>query len=98
MMRDRTYLRGVAAIAALLLAGTATGAQAQWSQDSGSCSGSGASDAAPASGAASGESDRKGGKRAEKQKKRRQVDVSPYLEIGQVLTAELKVSRGRASN
>ncbi len=89
MMRDRTYLRGVAAIAALLLAGTATGAQAQWSQDSGS-SGSGASDAAPASGAASGESDRKGGKRAEKQKKRRQVDVSPYLEIGQVLTAELK--------
>lgn len=90
MMRDRTYLRGVAAIAALLLAGTATGAQAQWSQDSGSGSGSGASDAAPASGAASGESDRKGGKRAEKQKKRRQVDVSPYLEIGQVLTAELK--------
>lgn len=90
MMRDRTYLRGVAAIAALLLAGTATGAQAQWSQDSGSGSVSGASDAAPASGAASGESDRKGGKRAEKQKKRRQVDVSPYLEIGQVLTAELK--------
>ena len=90
MMRDRTHLRGVAAIAALLLAGTATGAQAQWSQDSGSGSGSGASDAAPASGAASGESDRKGGKRAEKQKKRRQVDVSPYLEIGQVLTAELK--------
>lgn len=90
MMRDRTYLRGVAAIAALLLAGTATGAQAQWSQDSGSGSGSGASVAAPASGAASGESDRKGGKRAEKQKKRRQVDVSPYLEIGQVLTAELK--------
>ncbi|MBN8805509.1 MAG: hypothetical protein J0H81_10520 [Sphingopyxis terrae] len=90
MMRDRTYLRGAAAIAALLLAGTATGAQAQWSQDSGSGSGSGASDAAPASGAASGESDRKGGKRAEKQKKRRQVDVSPYLEIGQVLTAELK--------
>jgi len=92
MMRDRTYLRGVAAIAALLLAGTATGAQAQWSQDSGSGSGSGsgASDAAPASGAASGESDRKGGKHAEKQKKRRQVDVSPYLEIGQVLTAELK--------
>lgn len=90
MMRDRTYLRGVTAIAALLLAGTATGAQAQWSQDSGSGSGSGASDAAPASGAASGESDRKGGKRAEKQKKRRQIDVSPYLEIGQVLTAELK--------
>ena len=90
MMRDRTYLRGAAAIAALLLAGTATGAQAQWSQDSGSGSGSGASDAAPASGAASGEGDRKGGKRAEKQKKRRQVDVSPYLEIGQVLTAELK--------
>ncbi len=28
MMRDRTYLRGAAAIAALLLAGTATGAQA----------------------------------------------------------------------
>jgi hypothetical protein len=75
--------RSVAALAALLLAGTATGAQAQWSGDTGS----GASDAAPsdAPGATGGDQERDG-----KRAKQRQIDVSPYLEVGQVLTADLK--------
>ena len=65
MMRDRFSMRRGATLAALLLAGTATSAHAQFSGDPGS----GASDApaassAPASGA---EADRKPKKRGERQ-------------------------------
>ncbi len=82
-MRTTTTLRRTGALAALLLAGTATGAQAQFSGDPAS----GASDA-PAS-APSAEPGRSA-KRAEARRSQRQVDVSPYLEVGQVLTADLK--------
>ncbi|WP_428627960.1 hypothetical protein [Sphingopyxis sp.] len=79
-----TTLRHAAALAALLLAGTATGAHAQFSGDPGS----GASEA-PAGSASKPEPGRKE-KRAEGRRAQRQVDVSPYLEVGQVLTADLK--------
>jgi len=82
-MRTTTTLRRTGALAALLLAGTATGAQAQFSGDPAS----GASDApASAPSAEPGQS----AKRAEARRSQRQVDVSPYLEVGQVLTADLK--------
>ena len=83
-MRTTTTMRHVGTLAALLLAGTATGAHAQFSGDAGP----GASDA-PSSSAPKPEAGRKE-KRAEKRRSQRTVDVSPYLEIGQVLTADLK--------
>lgn len=75
--------RRVAALAALLLAGTAGTAHAQFSGDSGA-----GADDAPAAGAPAPEAGRET-KRGEK-RKQRQADVSPYLEVGQVLTADLK--------
>ena len=87
MMRTSLKLRRGAAFAALLLAGTATGAQAQFSGDPGA----GGADT-PAAGNASAPdagADRQG-KRGERQQKKRQVAVTPYLEVGQVLTADLK--------
>ena len=84
MMRTNAGMRRGAALAALLLAGTATSAQAQFSGDPG------ASDAsARGASAADGAADKKG-KRGESQRKERRVDVSPYLEVGQVLSADLK--------
>ncbi|WP_194953538.1 hypothetical protein [Sphingopyxis solisilvae] len=80
-MRTILTIRGTATLTALLLAGTATGAQAQFSGDAG------ADDAtATAPVAESGRS----AKRAEARRGKRQVDVVPYLEVGQVLTADLK--------
>ncbi len=79
-----TTTRCMGTLAALLLAGTATGAHAQFSGDPGSGSG----DAAP-TGASKPEPGR-AAKRAEGRRNQRQVDVSPYLEVGQVLTADLK--------
>jgi hypothetical protein len=76
-----TTMRRAGALAALLLAGTATGAQAQFSGDPG------ASEAPTNSPAA--ETGRSA-KRAESRRGQRQVDVVPYLEVGQVLTADLK--------
>lgn len=76
-----TTMRRAGALAALLLAGTATGAQAQFSGDPG------ASEAPTSSPAA--ETGRSA-KRAESRRGQRQVDVVPYLEVGQVLTADLK--------
>lgn len=89
MMRDRFSMRRGATLAALLLAGTATSAHAQFSGDPGSGSGSGdlAASSAPASGA---EADRKPTKRGERPQKQRRADVSPYLEVGQILSANLK--------
>ncbi|MGR4891311.1 hypothetical protein ACIPPQ_09820 [Sphingopyxis sp. LARHCG72] len=84
-MRTMTTMRHVGTVAALLLAGTATGAHAQFSGDPGA---SGAGDA-PSAGAPASEPGRSA-KRAEGRRTQRQVDVSPYLEIGQVLTANLK--------
>ena len=81
-MRTTTMRHG-ATLAALLLAGTATGAHAQFSGDPGTGSGN-----APAAGAPASEG--RAAKRAEGRRAQRQVDVSPYLEIGQVLTADLK--------
>jgi hypothetical protein len=78
--------RGVMAFAALLLAGTATGAQAQFS---GPESGGGASASASAPASADSGGDAKRDKRGERRGKRT-VEVSPYLEVGQVLTADLK--------
>lgn len=76
-----TTMRRTGALAALLLACTATGAQAQFSGDPGA---SEAPTSAPA--AETGRS----AKRAESRRGQRQVDVVPYLEVGQVLTADLK--------
>ena len=83
-MRTTTTMRCLGTLAALLLAGTATGAHAQFSGDPGS----GASEA-PGSGASKPEPGRKE-KRAEGRRTQRTVNVSPYLEVGQVLTADLK--------
>jgi len=86
-MRTNLSLRRGATLAALLLAGTATSAHAQFSGDSGSGSGD-----APAAGSApssEGSTDRQG-KRGQSQQKQRQISVTPYLEVGQVLTADLK--------
>jgi hypothetical protein len=82
-MRTTTTLRHAGALAALLLAGTATGAHAQFSGDPGS----GASEAPTSAPAAE---PGRAAKRAEGRRNQRQVDVSPYLEVGQVLTADLK--------
>jgi hypothetical protein len=87
MMRTSLKLRRGAAFAALLLAGTATGAQAQFSGDPGS----GGADTPAAGGASASDSstDRQS-KRGERQKKQRQVSVAPYLEVDQILSADLK--------
>ena len=82
-MRTTTTLRHAGALAALLLAGTATGAHAQFSGDPAS----GASDAPTSAPAAE---PGRAAKRAEGRRSQRQIDVSPYLEVGQVLTADLK--------
>ena len=78
-----TTMRHMSTLAALLLAGTATGAHAQFSGDPGAGSGNGPSAGTPAS-------EGRAAKRAEGRRTQRQVDVSPYLEIDQVLTADLK--------
>lgn len=79
-----TTMRRVGTLAALLLAGTATGAHAQFSGGAGAGSGDASSAGAPASEPGRAE------KRAERRRTQRQIDVSPYLEIDQVLTADLK--------
>lgn len=86
MMRTDNRIRNAGALAALLLAGTATGAHAQWS-------GGGYGADAPQAGApaasepGAGAGAKRGGAR---QGGQRQVDVNPYLEVGQVLSADLK--------
>ena len=81
-MRTTTTLRHIGVLAGLLLAGTATGAHAQFSGEPGAGNGD-APVAAPSS-------EGRSAKRAEARRSQRQVDVSPYLEVGQVLTADLK--------
>ena len=73
----------MATLAALLLAGTATGAHAQFSGDPGPAGGDKPSAGAPAS-------EGRAAKRAEGRRTQRTVDVSPYLEVDQILTADLK--------
>jgi len=85
MRTNRNLMRRTAALAALLLAGTAGTAQAQFSGDAGSGGGEAPGASAPAPSAEGGGDAKRGG-----QRKQRQVDVSPYLEVGQVLTADLK--------
>ena len=80
-MNARLAIGRAGVLAALLLAGTATGAQAQFSSDP-------AASDAPTS-APQAESGR-AASRAEGRRTQKTVDVSPYLEIGQVLTADLK--------
>jgi hypothetical protein len=87
MMRTNDSMRRVGALAALLLAGTATSAHAQFSGDDGSGSGDAPSAGAPA--ATGSEGGRKEA-RADRRRTQKTVDVSPYLEVGQVLTADLK--------
>ncbi|MBK6413599.1 hypothetical protein [Sphingopyxis sp.] len=82
-MRTTTTLRHIGVLAGLLLAGTATGAHSQFSGDPGS----GATDTPTSAPAAE---PGRAAKRAEGRRNQRQVDVSPYLEVGQVLTADLK--------
>ena len=77
------FARRGAALAALLLAATAGSAQAQWSGDDGAGDG-GAPTATPAAPYGSGEAE------AGKAQRQRTVDVTPYLEIGQVLNLDLK--------
>lgn len=84
-MRIDSTLRGSAALVALLLAGTATGAQAQFSGDSGS-----SSSAASSSDSSSASPTRSERRRGDGQRSQRRADVSPYLEVGQVLSADLK--------
>jgi hypothetical protein len=77
---------GVMTLAALLLAGTATSAHAQFSGSEGSGSSGSDSAAAPAPAASeSGKRDERGQKRS-----KRSVEITPYLEVGQVLQADLK--------
>ena len=83
-MRTTTTMRHMSTLAALLLAGTATGAHAQFSGDPASGGGDATSAGAPAR--EQGRSE----KRAERRRTQRTVDASPYLEIDQVLTADLK--------
>lgn len=83
-MRTTSTMRHVGTLAALLLAGTATGAHAQFSGDPGSGGGDAPAAGAPAA-SETGRSAKREGRRTE-----RRVDVSPYLEVGQVLTADLK--------
>ncbi|NIJ38198.1 hypothetical protein FHR22_002909 [Sphingopyxis panaciterrae] len=87
MMRTETSMRYMGTLAALLLAGTATGAHAQFSGDSGQGGGDAPSAGAPA---ASGSEGGRSEARAERRRAQKQVNISPYLEVGQVLTADLK--------
>lgn len=82
-MRTNFSRHGVMTLAALLLAGTATNAHAQFSGPEGGGS-DGASDKAPATAEAGGRSESRAAKR-----RQTSIDVSPYLEVGQVLTADL---------
>ena len=75
----KSSIRPLGAFAALLLAGTATGAHAQFSGDAGE----GGQDRPRAA------ADTDGGE-AKRPRGPRQVDVSPYLSIDQRLTADLK--------
>lgn len=83
-MRTTTTMRLGATLAALLLAGTATGAHAQFSGSPAS----GGDNATLAGGPAAEQG--RSEKRAERRRTQRTVAVSPYLEIDQVLTADLK--------
>lgn len=80
MMRTKFSPRGALTLAALLLAGTATSAHAQFSGPE--------SDDSSASAPASADSGRSS--KSDGAKQRRSATVSPYLEVGQVLTADLK--------
>ena len=82
MRTDPHLVRRVAALAALLLAGCAGTAHAQFSSEAGG------SDSVPGASAAPSAEGREAGR--SERRKRRAVDVSPYLEVGQVLSAELK--------
>lgn len=73
----KSAIHSFGALAALLLAGTATGAHAQFSGDPGPGGGD-----TPSARPEAGEAKRARGPR--------QIDVSPYLDVGQVLTADLK--------
>ena len=75
--------RGVMTLAALLLAGTATSAHAQFSGPEGG------GDSASAPAASNSGDGAKRDKRGERRSKR-SVEITPYLEVGQVLTADLK--------
>ncbi|MDK2761287.1 MAG: hypothetical protein KYX64_07990 [Sphingopyxis sp.] len=83
-MRTTTTVRHAGMLAALLLAGTATGAHAQFSGETGSSGGQ------ASSGSASRPEPGRSEKRAERRRTARTVDVRPYLEVGQILTADLK--------
>lgn len=85
MRTDILTPRRVATLAALLLAGTATGAHAQWSGDPGPDSNAPGGAGAAAQDRGPGDGGRRDGER-----RQRSVDVSPYLEVGQVLSADLK--------
>ncbi|MDZ3832533.1 MAG: hypothetical protein U0S50_12080 [Sphingopyxis sp.] len=83
MMRNRHVgIRRIGMIATLLLVGTAGSAQAQWSGEQGGGAGEPSGASAPS---ADPRTVQRGGQRTE-----RRVDVTPYLEIGQVLSADLK--------
>ena len=84
MTRRRELSRAATALAALLLAGTGSAAHAQWSGDTGA--GSGGTQAGSASQA---DTSTREGSRRERGSQRRS-DISPYLEVGQILSADLK--------
>lgn len=79
MSYRKSSIRPFGTLAALLLAGTATGAHAQFSGDAGP----GGQDKPRAAADA-------GGGEGKRPRAQRQVDVSPYLSVDQILTADLK--------
>lgn len=85
-MRTKTTMRRMGTLAALLLAGTATSAHAQFSGDPGSDGGAPSAGGPAASSSEGGRSEA----RAERRRAQKQVNISPYLEVGQVLSADLK--------
>ncbi len=89
MRTEALFVRRAAALAALLLAGTASAAHAQWS-DGGYGSSGDDTPAASGSPAPDGAGEGKSGEERGGRRRQRQVDISPYLEIGQVLNADLK--------
>lgn len=82
------FMRPAMAFAALLLVGASTHAHAQLLGGD-SVSGGGGSASARPSDDDPGSSARRAERRSER-KQRRQVNVTPYLEVGQILTADLK--------
>lgn len=83
------FTRPAMTFAALLLVGTATHAHAQIPGGDSVAGGSGSSASSRSADDGPGRSERRAERRNERQQ-RRQAKITPYLEVGQILTADLK--------